>query len=66
MLNAIKKARLVAGITQADLAGRLGVTAGSIGQWEKGITRPRPARLKRLAAVLGTTVDALIEDWEEQ
>lgn len=66
MLNAIKKARLTAGITQVDLAAQLGVTNGAIGQWEKGITRPRPARLKRLAAILGTTVDALIEDWEEQ
>ena len=66
MLNAIKKARLTAGITQIDLATQLGVTQGSIGQWEKGVTRPRPGRLKRLAAILGTTVEELISDWEEQ
>ena len=66
MLNAIKKARLIAGLSQTDLAARLGVTNGAIGQWEKGVTRPRIGRLKKLAAELNTTVDELISDWEEQ
>ena len=66
MLNAIKKARLTAGITQSALAQRIGVSNGAVGQWEKGITRPRPCRLKKLAVELGTTVDELISDWEEQ
>lgn len=66
MLNAIKKARLTAGITQIDLAEKMGVTNGAIALWEKGITRPRPARLKKLASVLGTSVDYLMSDWEEE
>lgn len=65
MLNAIKKARLTAGITQTDLAQKVGVSSCAVGQWEKGITRPRPGRLKRLASELGTTVDELVSDWEE-
>ena len=66
MLNAIKKARLTAGFTQSALAQKIGVSNGAVVQWEKGITRPRPSRLKRLAVELGTTVDELISDWEEQ
>ena len=65
MLNAIKKARLTAGVTQTALATQLGVTSGAIGQWEKGMTKPRPYRLKQIAAILGTTVDEIISDWEE-
>lgn len=65
MLNALKKARLTAGVTQTDLAAQLGVTSGAVGQWEKGLTKPRPNRLKQIAQILGTTVDEIISDWGE-
>lgn len=61
MLNPIKIARLRAGITQSDLAKQLGVTNGTVSQWEQGITHPSARRLKPLAEILGTTVDELLK-----
>lgn len=62
MLNAIKKARLIAGFSQEQLAERLGVSAGAVSQWETGKGHPNVKRLKLLAAELGTTVDKLLDE----
>ena len=35
--NNVKKLRQAAGMTQADLAARLGITTPSITKWEKGV-----------------------------
>ena len=37
----IKNARLTVGITQAELARRLGVTPQAISQYERGIKKPK-------------------------
>ena len=64
MLNQIKKARLISGITQGELASKLGVSTGAVSQWENGKTFPDVSRLKKLAFVLNTTVEKLLEDEE--
>ena len=61
MLNAIKKARLIEGITQLELARAMNVTPGAVSQWENGINMPSVSRLKELAAVLHTSVEKLLE-----
>ena len=61
-MNSFKKARLVAGITQAELAKRMGVSCVSVSQWETGKNLPSVGRLHRLAATLGTTVEKLLEE----
>lgn len=61
MLNAIKLARLRAGISQKALAEMLGISVGAVCQWEKGITNPNAKRLKPLAMILNTTVDELLK-----
>ena len=38
--NNVKKLRQAAGMTQADLAARLGITTPSITKWEKGRSNP--------------------------
>ena len=38
--NNVKKLRQAAGMTQADLASRLGITTPSITKWEKGRSNP--------------------------
>ena len=53
-------ARERAGMTQTQLAERLGVTQGAVSQWEKSTTFPRMPMLIRLADVLGCTVDELL------
>lgn len=49
----ISSARLAAGISQqADLAVSMNVSQQSISRWENGTTRPKPAQISELAALL--------------
>ncbi len=48
------------GFTQEELAGRLGVTYQAVSKWENGATAPDISLLPELAAVLGTSIDALL------
>ena len=49
----IAKARKAAGLTQSELARRLGIRPQSVQSWEAGITAPRARRLTQVAEVLG-------------
>lgn len=60
-MNNIKQARLIAGLTQSELADLIGVSRVSVWKWEKDIVYPRPRRLKSIASVLDTTVEKLLE-----
>ena len=51
--EALKKARIDAGITQAELAKRLGVTPQTVSQYERGIKNPKIETLARFADALG-------------
>lgn len=56
----IREARDVADMSQHDLAIKLGVTAGAVGQWELGITIPKSVTLNRLPSILGVSRDWLV------
>lgn len=56
----IKKPRLKALITQAELAKMLGVSQSAISQWEAGKRYPKATLLPRIADTLGCTVDELL------
>ena len=64
MVNNFKKARLIAGITQNELARRMNVTPGAVCHWETGRTMPDVAHLQKLAGELNTTVEKLLDDGE--
>lgn len=49
----IKAAREAAGLTQVELAERIGVTQAAVAQWETGGTKPYPISLRAIHAVLG-------------
>jgi Zn-dependent peptidase ImmA (M78 family)/transcriptional regulator with XRE-family HTH domain len=49
----LTQARLLAGMTKQELADGIGVSAAAVGQYEAGITAPRPDVLARLPDVLG-------------
>lgn len=49
----IKAARERAGMTQAELAAKLGIPYQSVSQWERGTRNPKQETLKRIAAALG-------------
>ena len=55
----IAQARERMKLTQTEAADRLDITVQSLQQWEKGLTSPRPERLKQIAAVFHCTVDDL-------
>lgn len=61
-MNPIRRARLLAGISQGDLARELGLSQGSVSLWERGKTNPSAPKLKRLAEILNTTVDELLRE----
>ena len=61
MINSFKRARLLAGLTQTELAERLGISAAAVHQWESGKGMPNPKRLKDIAFALHTTVESLID-----
>ncbi|MEU8267510.1 XRE family transcriptional regulator [Sphaerisporangium sp. NPDC049002] len=49
----LTQARRLAGMTKKDLAERVGVTPAAVGQYETGMTHPRPDLIPRLAGALG-------------
>lgn len=59
MLSEIKKLRWKQNLTQEDLAVAVGVTATTIGKWERGQKKPTFKHLVKLAWALGTSVPTL-------
>ncbi|QYX79019.1 ImmA/IrrE family metallo-endopeptidase [Streptomyces akebiae] len=49
----LTQARRLAEMTKKDVAQALGVTPAAVGQYETGVSRPRPDLIPRLAEVLG-------------
>ena len=62
--NGLKAARTALGLTQADLAERVGVSRKTINTVENGVFTPSTVLALRLAKALGESVEALfwIED----
>jgi len=57
----LKAARTAAGLTQQELAERVGVSRKTINTVENGVFVPSTVLALKLAAALGTTVEALFE-----
>ena len=57
----IKQLRLNAGLTQEQLAARLGISAQSISKWETAVTMPDISLLPLLSGELGVTIDELFD-----
>lgn len=58
--------RAKSGLTQAELADKLGLTYSSVSQWESGRATPRTPILRQLADLFNTTVaDLMGEDATE-
>ena len=56
----IARLRKEKGMTQLELADRMGVTDKAVSKWERDVSCPDVASMPRLAETLGTTVDALM------
>lgn len=55
-----------AGLSQEELAGRLGVSRQAVSKWETGEAQPELSKLAPLAAELGVSVDWLLSDAEPE
>ena len=62
MLNGFRKARLIAGITQLELAEKVGVSHVAVCKWETGKGLPNVRRLNAVADALNTTVAELLKE----
>ncbi len=60
MGEVIRQNRKKKGLTQEEMAARLGVTAPAVNKWEKGNTLPDVALLKPIARLLGISTDELL------
>jgi transcriptional regulator with XRE-family HTH domain len=58
--DVIRTERLRLGMSQRDLAKRLGKSPGAIGQWENGSTRPTLAHFIEACGVFGISVRGFI------
>jgi transcriptional regulator with XRE-family HTH domain len=63
----LKEKRKEAGISQAELAARVGVTSRTIQNYELGTRKPQNMEVvQRMADVLGTTTDYLLGNADRQ
>lgn len=59
----IRDARVAAGLATKQLAGKVCVSIGALGNWERGHLFPHPRTAKRLVRALpGLTLDAIYAD----
>ena len=56
----LKIARILAGMSQQDLAEKLKVTNHTISRWERGSNEPNLDTLKMLATILKVSTDYLL------
>lgn len=58
----LRNLRIEQGLTQGELANKVGVLNTSICNYETGIREPNLEMLKKLASALECTVDELLQD----
>ncbi len=56
----IKEFRKAAGMTQQELAQKIGVTNSAIGHYERGIRKVEQDKLSIIAEVFGTSIDEIL------
>ena len=62
----LKNLRKKVGLTQVDVAGKLGISQQAYASWERGIKKPTQENLVKIAQVLNVSVDYLVGNSEER
>lgn len=57
IINSLRKAK---GMTQNELAEKMNVTDKAVSKWERNLSCPDVNSISKLAEILGTTVDELL------
>jgi DNA-binding transcriptional regulator YiaG len=60
-VTGLARLRLDAGMSQAELAKKIGTSQPRLSQWERGDEKPSLENLKRLREALGVTYDQIME-----
>lgn len=60
MVFRIKEARQIAGISQKDLAAKMGISPGTLSGYESGLHDPKSDSLSKIADICGVSVDFLL------
>ena len=58
--NNLKSARKFSGLTQKNVAAKLGVVESCYANWEQGRTEPNIEALRQLSVILDVSIDELI------
>nr|DAH65398.1 MAG TPA: helix-turn-helix domain protein [Caudoviricetes sp.] len=59
-MDRLRQLREAAGLTQIQLALRVGVTQGTLANWERGARLPQLENLVRISNILGCGIDELL------
>ena len=62
----IRKLRRELGWSQRELAKKLGVTPGSVGQWESSMTKPGRKNQERLKDIASEAKQTIEDAWKER
>lgn len=57
----IKKARVGAGLTQLQLAERLGIRQKDVSRWEHNVQSPNVVTFGEMCKIMGASADELLE-----
>ncbi len=61
----LKDLRKQAGLTQVDVAGKLGISQQAYASWERGAKKPTQENLVKIAQILNVSVDYLVGNLQE-
>lgn len=62
----LKKLRKDAGLTQVDVAEKLGISQPAYASWERGVKKPTQENLVKLSNILCVSVDYLLGQTENK
>ena len=62
----LARLRRMEGMTQEELAGKLGVHRATLASWEIGRMKPRTDTLRRIASLFGISLSYLLDSEQEQ
>ena len=62
----LKDLRKQAGLTQVDVAEKLGISQPAYASWERGVKKPTQEKLVKIAQILNVSVDYLVGNSEEK
>lgn len=62
----LKDLRNQAGLTQVDVAEKLGISQPAYASWERGVKKPTQENLVKIAQILNVSVDYLVGNSEEK